>query len=185
MVRILLRLVTAVVMLGFLLVPALATMSVDEASGVADPVTIVRYDADYTVGADGTLTATESVEADFPSGRHGIFRYWDLADLGDAGPRYRPRDVAITLDGASVPVSSSWENGRRFRVAWIGDPDRYLSPGRHTYRIRYRIEGVLAPTAARAPRPAAAGPAPTAARSSVGRWSPPGGACRSVRPGSG
>src|SRR5690606_2694890 len=74
-----------------------------------------------------------------------IFRFWDLADRADHGVRYRPRDVRIRLDGDTVPVSRYWEQGRRYRVAQIGDADEYLSPGPHTYTIDYRIDGVLAP----------------------------------------
>ncbi|MCD9155036.1 DUF2207 domain-containing protein [Aeromicrobium duanguangcaii] len=145
MARVLLRLVTAVVMIGLLLVPALATMSDPSDGAVADPVTITEYRADYDVADDGTLTATETITADFPFGRHGIFRYWDLADFADSGVRYRPHDVSIRLDGEPVPVSAYWEQGRRFRVAQIGDADSYLTPGSHTYTIKYRIDGVLAP----------------------------------------
>lgn len=145
MARLVLRLVTAVILVGVLLVPALATMSNSASSSVADPVTISSYRATYDVDADGTLNATETITADFPWGRHGIFRYWDLADRADHTVRYRPRDVSIRLDGDTVAVSRSWEQGRRFRVARIGSADQYLSPGPHTYTISYRIDGVLAP----------------------------------------
>ncbi len=144
MARHILRLLTAVVLAGLLLIPALASMVDTSSSSVSDPVTITSYRADYDVAEDGTLKATETITADFPWGRHGIFRYWDLSDVGDNGVRYRPKDVSIRLDGDTVPVSRYWEQGRRFRVAKIGDPDRYLSAGSHTYTISYRIDGVLA-----------------------------------------
>ena len=38
-----------------------------------------------------------------------------------------------------------WEDGERFRVAKIGDPDQYLSWGTHVFEIRYSIAGVLDP----------------------------------------
>ena len=145
MARLVLRLVTAVILVGVLLVPALASMSDSSSTGVADPVTITSYRAGYDVDEDGTLRATETITADFPWGRHGIFRYWDLADRADHTVRYRPRDVSIRLDGEPVDVSRSWEQGRRFRVARIGDANEYLSAGAHTYTISYRIDGVLAP----------------------------------------
>ena len=37
------------------------------------------------------------------------------------------------------------EGGGRFRVAKIGDPDRYLDWGTHIFEIRYTIPGVLDP----------------------------------------
>ncbi len=145
MTRVLLRVLAAVVLAGVLVVPALATMVDTSSSGVADPVTISLYRAEYRVDADGDLTATETITAQFPGGRHGIFRYWDVADVADTSVRYRPHDVSIRLDGQAVPVEALWEQGRRFRVAKIGDPDQYLTEGLHTYTIRYRIDGVLAP----------------------------------------
>ncbi|WP_146828551.1 DUF2207 domain-containing protein [Aeromicrobium flavum] len=145
MTRLVLRLVTAIILVGLLVVPALATMVDDTTTGVADPVTITSYRAAYDVDEDGTLRATETITADFPWGRHGIFRYWDLADRADHTVRYRPKDVSIRLDGDSVPVERLWEQGRRFRMAKIGSASDYLSPGPHTYTISYRIDGVLAP----------------------------------------
>src|SRR5690606_34553387 len=128
MARLVLRLVTAVILAGLLVVPALATMVDTSTTGVADPVTITSYEADYDVDEDGTLRATETITAEFPWGRHGIFRYWDLADRADHGVRYPPRDVRIRLDGDTVPVATLWEQGRRYRVARVGDADDYLSP---------------------------------------------------------
>lgn len=145
MARLVLRLVTAVILAGLLLVPALATMGGSSSTAVADPVTITSYRATYDVDEDGTLHASETITADFPWGRHGIFRYWDRSDQGDHTVRYHPKDVRIRLDGEPVPVTRQWEQGRRFRVAKIGDPNTYLSAGTHTYTIDYRIDGVLGP----------------------------------------
>ena len=38
-----------------------------------------------------------------------------------------------------------WLDGKRFRVAKIGDPDEYLSFGTHVFEIRYTVPGVLDP----------------------------------------
>lgn len=111
----------------------------------ADPVTILDYRAEYDVAADGRLTATETLTTAFPPSRHGIFRFWDVTDAGDPGVRYLPENISVTLDGQSVPVELLWEDGERFRVARIGDPDRYVTAGTHVYVIRYTIDGVLAP----------------------------------------
>ena len=43
------------------------------------------------------------------------------------------------------PYQMLWEDGERFRVAKIGDPDQYLSSGTHVFEIRYTIAGVLDP----------------------------------------
>ncbi len=126
--------------------PLLQYVSTGESSTGPDPVTVSDYSADLTVAADGTLTARERLTTLFPSGRHGIFRFWDLADPSDAQVRLVPRDIEVTLDGAAVPVELLWENGTRYRVAKIGDAARLVTPGRHVYEIRYRIDGALSPT---------------------------------------
>ena len=111
-----------------------------------DPVSVTSYTADLTVDAQGTLTAHETLETNFPYGRHGIFRFWDLVDPNDSHVRLRPKGIEVTLDGGEVPFELLWENGTRYRVAKIGDPDSTVLPGTHTYEISYRIDGVLAAT---------------------------------------
>ena len=119
--------------------------SVDEAVG-PDPVSITSYRADLVVHEDGRLDAVETLTTEFPIGRHGIFRFWDVSDPSDSHVRYVPEDIEVTLDGHDVPVEYLWQKGRRYRVAKIGDPDRFVISGEHTYQISYRIDGALAPT---------------------------------------
>ena len=107
------------------------------AEEVSDPVRISSYDATYTVDSDGMLVASEEIQAEFPSGRHGIFRYWDVADPADPSVRYLPRVISVTRDGSPEPYVEYWESGHRFLVAKIGDADTYLTPGTHTYELRY------------------------------------------------
>ncbi len=144
------------VRIGLMLVAAvgllwpIALNAFDSAGGApaTDPVTITDYDATFDVAQDGTLTAVEDITAEFPAGRHGIFRYWDLADQADPGVRYLPEITSITQDGAEATYDTSWESGRRFLVAKIGDPDITLSPGSHRYRISYSIDGSISPATA-------------------------------------
>lgn len=143
MKRVLMSLVVLVLTVFGILLP-LVNFSSSSGSVGADPVTITDYKADVTVDKGGTLHATETVTADFPSGRHGIFRFWDLNDTSNRGVRYPPKDIAITMDGAAVPFELSWEQGDRYRVAKIGDAGRYVSPGSHVYVLKYQVDGVLA-----------------------------------------
>jgi uncharacterized membrane protein YgcG len=110
-----------------------------------DPVTVTDYRADLRVDRSGTLYAEERVTATFPAGRHGIFRFWDVADTDDPAVRHLPEDIDVRLDGRPVQTELLWDGGARYRVAKIGDPDRYLTPGTHAYTIRYRIDGALTP----------------------------------------
>ena len=102
-------------------------------SPATDPVVITDYDADFTVADDGTLDAVETITGEFPSGRHGIFRYWDVANQNSPRVRQTPEITSILLDGEPVPYQMLWEDGERFRVAKIGDPDSTLSSGTHVY----------------------------------------------------
>ena len=143
MKRVLLSIGVLVLTLIGLLWPAVS-MPTRGGAAADDPVVVTDYRTEYTVDRNGTLTASETLATRFPSGRHGIFRYWDLVDTTDSGVRLEPKDIEVTMDGSDVPFELSWESRGRFRVARIGDADSYVSPGIHTYRIEYRVEGVLA-----------------------------------------
>ena len=111
----------------------------------ADPVVISDLYADSIDGA-GDMTAVETITTQFYStDRHGIFRYWDVANQNDSHARQKPDVTSILLDGQPVPYQMLWEDGKRFRVAKIGDPDRTLSDGTHVFELRYRVPGVLDP----------------------------------------
>ncbi len=125
--------------------PLLSTDPTDGTDAPPDPVVVEEYRTDLRVDRAGVMTAVETLTTSFPDGRHGLFRFFDVADPRDAGGRLVPRDVRVTLDGRDVPVAYSWEQGRRFRVARIGDPDTTLPAGRHVFEVAYRVDGVLAP----------------------------------------
>ena len=116
-----------------------------EASNAEDPVVFSNYKADFVVNRDGRLDAVETITGEFPSGRHGIFQWWDIANQNNPGLRQKPEITSILLDGEPISYQMLWEGGERFRVAKIGDPDRTLSWGTHVFEIRYSIPGVLDP----------------------------------------
>lgn len=128
-----------------LLWPLLLSGASTTSGPLSDPVTISSMRAEFTVDPDGLMRATETITAEFPSGRHGIFRYWDVANQNDSHIRQVPQVDEISLDGEPVPYDFLWKNGERFLVAKIGDPDSYVRPGTHIYQIRYSIPGVLDP----------------------------------------
>lgn len=68
-----------------------------------------------------------------------------MANPNDPRLRQIPEIESISLDGGSVPYQLLWEERERFRVAKVGYPDEYVSPGRHVFGIRYGIDGVLDP----------------------------------------
>ncbi len=134
---------TAVALVG-LFWPVIFSAGDGSAGQPPDSATIVRYVDDLTVDRDGSLQAVETVTTDMPSGKHGIFRFWDIGYPPDPHVRLVPHDIEVRADGRPVPVQLSWQQGR-YRVAKVGDPDVVLSPGRHVYRISYQVDGVLAP----------------------------------------
>jgi uncharacterized membrane protein YgcG len=141
-----------------------------EATDVSDPVVFSNYEADFVIGSDGQLDAVETITAEFPGGRHGIFRYWDVANQNNPRLRQRPEITSILLDGEPAQYQMLWEQGERFRVAKIGDPDQYLSWGTHVFEIRYSIPGVLDPGSTGADRRFAASTGEPTATPSVFLW---------------
>lgn len=148
-VRRLIKASIPLVLIAFgLLWPLLFTGGSGDGPALEDPVVISDYRMTATVDAAGDMTAVETITAQvYTTDRHGIFRYWDVANRNDSHLRQQPEISSIALDGAPVPYQMLWEDGRRFRVAKIGDPDRTLSDGGHVFEIAYRIRGVLDPGA--------------------------------------
>ncbi len=123
------------------------TGSSGSSSTTTDPVTVTNYQGQFDVAADGKLAATETLTATFPSGRHGIFRFFDVSTKADPNVRLEPTVTSVTMDGRSVPVSYSWEDDRYY-VAKIGDPNTFVSPGSHVYVISYTVPGAIFPASA-------------------------------------
>jgi hypothetical protein len=109
----------------------------------AETSSIRDYTADFTVEADGDLDVIETLTVDFPISRHGIFRFFDTRDNPGSDSRIIPRDVSVTRDGSSEPYDRLSQKHGRFITLRIGRADTTIS-GEHVYRIRYRLEGVLA-----------------------------------------
>lgn len=146
-------LLVVLVALGLLWPVAWAWLQTASTPTASDPVTISDYTAGYAVAGDGTLQAREQITTEFPGGRHGIFRYWDLADAADPHVRYVPTIASVTLDGQPEPYVLSWKGGYRFLVARIGDPDVLLAPGTHVYTITYTVPGSISPATTSAAAP--------------------------------
>ena len=116
-----------------------------ESVPVDDPVVFSNYKADYRVNPDGNLDVVETVTAEFPSDRHGLFWLWPTSNKNDPYVRQVADVTSVTLDGAPAPYRMLWTDGKQFRVAKVGDPDEYLGFGPHVFEIRYSIPGALEP----------------------------------------
>jgi uncharacterized membrane protein YgcG len=136
--------VVALVILGSLvLIPAL-TYGNGSGAGDTDVARIDDYRATFTVHRDGVLDVTEVLRVDYPIEKHGIFRFFDLADPNDDRVRLVPHDVSVTRDGHAEPFEVLREGHGRYRNVKIGSPDVTMD-GQHTYVISYTIDGVLLP----------------------------------------
>ena len=62
-----------------------------QAAGPASDPVVINFRGDFVVDRDGRLEATETITARFPSGRHGIFRHWDVANQNDSHIRQAPQ----------------------------------------------------------------------------------------------
>ena len=131
--------------------PVLVYLVPPTTTASTEVVTITNYKADFKLDKDGTLDVVENITGQFPAGRHGIFRYWDVTDPTDPHVRLWPQDIKVLRDGQPERTDLSWEHGRRYRVAKIGKAETLLDPGTHVYTISYSIDGAIAPASAGAP----------------------------------
>ena len=123
-------------LVGVMLWPAV-TYNWSTAATTYEETTIRTYLADFTVDDDGDLHAVETLVVDFPGfSKHGIFRFFDEADLSDTNACRIPHDISVTpgrLAPSRSPSSTS-------ATAWItnvriGDADVFVERGEHTYVI--------------------------------------------------
>ena len=106
-----------------------------KAFGESDVYTIESYNIDMIVNEDNTFDITETINVNFTSPKHGIYRKIPL------------RNTVNRLDGTSssnsakisnIQVSQMYTtyNEDGCKVIKIGDPNKTLT-GRYTYTIRY------------------------------------------------
>src|SRR5687768_6868749 len=79
--------------------PVLAAMVPPTVEAAPEVVTITDYRAEFTVQENGDLEVVERITGLFPLNRHGIFRYWDVADPSDDSVRLWPEDIEVLRDG--------------------------------------------------------------------------------------
>ena len=108
--------------------------------------TIHRFRAELWLDEAGTLEVQETIEltALGQTIRHGIYRDLVLSpDDPFARGRIRVEILEAQLDGE--PVLYRTERTFKSLRVYLGDPARYLAPGRHIFSLRYRAEGAVLP----------------------------------------
>jgi len=142
-----------------LLAVALAVgVSPRQAAHADEGWTITQLAIEYAVAKDGTITATETIRADFGSlQKHGIFRYfYERVPCGDpiAGaqqpiygcPSGYNREYTYHIDSVTRLDGSKWKyevsRGTGKVTVKIGDADILIS-GPQDYVISYTLRGAL------------------------------------------
>ncbi|MGO4257816.1 DUF2207 domain-containing protein [Marmoricola sp. RAF53] len=103
---------------------------------------ITDYRADFDVRADGQMKVVETITVNFPTSRHGIFRFFDTRDPNHSHNRLVPKDITVTRDGSPEEFQVLTEKRGRYRNVKIGSAGTTVF-GDHVYRISYTIDGVL------------------------------------------
>jgi uncharacterized membrane protein YgcG len=109
-------------------------------TGASADERILRYVSDVQIQKDSSLAVTETIDvrAENDRIRHGIYRDFPTRYRGLHGGQIRVgfSFEGATLDGSPVPASiESIANGLRIK---IGNADKLVAPGEHSYVIRYR-----------------------------------------------
>jgi uncharacterized membrane protein YgcG len=124
------------ILLGLLLAIAAA------GSALAQQEEILSFDSRIEIGADGTLTVTESitVRATGRAIKRGIYRDFPTVYRWPDGRRHGVGFVVLKVlrDGRSEP----WFQKRQgdMQRVYIGDKKRLLDPGRYSYTLTYRTD---------------------------------------------
>ena len=106
---------------------------------------ILSFDSQIAIQPDGKLDVTETihVRAENVAINHGIFRDFPTRYDAPGGRRVKVGfDLVSTwLDGQPEPANvEALNNGVRIR---IGSADRTVSPGEHSYTIRYHATRMI------------------------------------------
>lgn len=101
-----------------------------------------KFRSDIVIGADGVVSVTETVDADFTTPRHGIYRYIPTQGKDTAGESYviSVKLLGVTRDGRDERADSSYSGDN---LVWrVGDPNLTLE-GKHEYVLRYSVTGAI------------------------------------------
>lgn len=98
--------------------------------------------ADIVIGADGVVDVTETVDADFLTARHGIYRYIPTQGRDTDGKAFSMSvDLkGVTMDGHDERADSTRSGDN---LVWrVGDPNVTMT-GTHEYVLKYSVTGAI------------------------------------------
>lgn len=102
------------------------------------------FSATYSINADGTVDAVETIQYDFESeDRHGIFRPIPYITTNSEGKRFKMSfDSVYVVDETGTPYRFARTTDGDEISLKIGDPDKTIT-GLHTYTIGYTLSGAI------------------------------------------
>lgn len=117
------------------------------ASRATGYVGVDTFDATLVITPDGQLDVTETITARFSGyDGHGIYRELTTEVAYPPQPDYKRvykiSDVRVTADPGLSTSTQSSQIGDTLRIR-IGDADRTIGPGLHTYTLRYTVLNAL------------------------------------------
>lgn len=118
----------------------------NSASQSSDPAIFDKFKAEFVIDNNGNAQVTQTIDANFPTSRHGLYEFFDIDDRSDKGVRYEPTIESVTRDGLPDQWVGDW-SGNYYSLK-IGSEGTILPPGNYTYQIKYSIPGVISPVTA-------------------------------------
>ena len=129
--------------IGLLLAILLLGMAGTVPATAAEGWSIDTFDVTISVHPDASMTVNETLQVDFSSPHHGIFR--DIPVIYEWDPRHN-RVYDLAVDSVTDVSGRDWryttaDNGADKEIK-IGDPNQTVS-GRQSYVIAYTVKGAL------------------------------------------
>lgn len=109
----------------------------------AENWSITNFDSRIQIERSGMLDVSETIQADFGSSQHGIYRDIPMVySYNQQSNRvYRVRVTSVTNAAGQPWPYTAGRQGAYFQVK-IGDPNRTVT-GLQTYRLSYEVDGAL------------------------------------------
>lgn len=140
-IRILLSGLAAAVAIAAVIFAVIAAAPAASAQGGLESIT--SYDTAFAIQPDGSVVVTEQIVYDFGGGeRHGIIREIPVRSRYN-GSYDRTYTLTVqSVQSPDAPAQYQVENNGSSVSIKIGDPGQLVT-GEHTYRLTYRLQGVL------------------------------------------
>src|SRR5487761_1013326 len=119
------------------------TAAAPTASAQGGPEHITSYDTAFAIQPDGSVLVTEQIVYDFGGNkRHGIFRVIPVKSRYNGSYDRTYTLTVLSVQSPDAPAQYQVENNGSSVSIRIGDPSQLVT-GEHTYRLTYKLRGVL------------------------------------------